>query len=59
MNWFNAKKQFPSGIVEGMNRKVNWVTRRGFGFRSYEVLNLALFHTMGGLPEPEFTHGFC
>lgn len=59
MNWFKAKKQFSSGIVEGMNRKVNLVTRRGFGFRSYEVLKIALFHTMGDLPEPEFTHRFC
>ncbi len=58
MNWFKAKKQFSSGIVEGMNRKVNLVTRRGFGFRSYEVLKIALFHTMGKLPEPEFTHRF-
>lgn len=59
MNWFKAKKQFSSGIVEGMNRKVNLVTRRSFGFRSYEVLKIALFHTMGDLPEPEFTHRFC
>ena len=59
MNWFKAKKQFSSGIVEGMNRKVNLVTRRSFGYRSYEVLEIALFHTMGGLPEPEFTHRFC
>ena len=59
LNWFKAKKQFSSGIVEGMNRKVNLVTRRGFGFRSYEVLKIALFHTMGDLPEPEFTHRFC
>ena len=59
MNWFKAKKQFSSGIVEGMNRKVNLVTRRSFGFRSYEVLKIALFHTMGRLPEPKFTHRFC
>jgi transposase len=59
MNWFKAKKQFSSGIVEGMNRKVNLVTRRSFGFRSYEVLKIALFHTMGDLPEPESTHRFC
>ena len=59
MNWFKAKKQFSSGIVEGMNRKVNLVTRRSFGFRSYEVLKIALFHTMGDLPEPEFTLRFC
>lgn len=59
LNWFKAKKQFSSGIVEGMNRKVNLVTRKGYGFRSYEVLKIALFHTMGSLPEPELTHKFC
>ena len=28
MNWFKAKKQYSSGTVEGMNRKVNLVTRK-------------------------------
>jgi len=59
MNWFKAKKQYSSGVVEGLNRKVNLVTRKAFGFRSYEVLEIALLHTMGGLPEPESTHRFC
>jgi len=59
MNWFKAKKAYSSGIVEGMNRNVNLVTRKAFGFRSYEVLKTALFHTMGCLPEPESTHRFC
>lgn len=59
MNWFKAKKAYSSGIVEGMNRNVNLVTRKAFGFRSYEVLKIALFHTMGDLPEPESTHRFC
>lgn len=58
MNWFKAQKQYSSGIVEGLNRKVNLVTRKSFGFRSYEVLEIALFLTMGELPEPEFTHRF-
>jgi transposase len=59
MNWFKAKKQYSSGVVEGLNRKINLVTRKAFGFRSYETLKIALFHTMGELPEPEFTHKFC
>jgi len=50
MNWFKAKKQYSSGTVEGLNRKVN--------FRQYETLEIALFHTMGKLPEPEMTHRF-
>jgi len=59
MNWFKAKKAYSSGIVEGMNRNVNLVTRKAFGFRSYEVLKIALFHTMGHLPEPKSAHRFC
>lgn len=59
MNWFKAQKVYSSGIVEGMNRKINLVTRKSYGFRSYDVLKIALFHTMGELPEPEFTHRFC
>jgi len=58
MNWFEAKKQFSSGAVEGMNRKVNLITRKSYGYRNYEVLQIALFHTLGALPEPERTHRF-
>ena len=59
LNWFRAKKEFSSGAVEGMNRKINLITRKSYGFRSLEVLKIALFHTMGELPEPEITHRFC
>jgi transposase len=58
MNWFRAKKMYSSGAVEGMNRKVNLVTRKAYGYRSYEVLKIALFHTLGDLPAPEMTHRF-
>jgi len=59
MNWFTAKKSYSSGTVEGLNRKINLVTRRADGYKSFDVLKMALFHTMGGLPEPEMTHRFC
>jgi len=58
MNWFKANKVYSSGVVEGLNRKVNLVTRKSYGFRSYEILKIALFHTMGNLPEPKSTHEF-
>jgi len=58
MNWFKAKKAYSSGTVEGLNRKVNLVTRKAYGFKSYEILKIALFHTMGKLPEPKRTHSF-
>ena len=58
MNWFKAKKVYSSGTVEGLNRKVNLVTRKAYGYKSYEVMKIALYHTMGQLPEPEATHRF-
>jgi len=57
-NWFKAKKVYSSGAVEGMNRKINLVTRKSYGFRSLDVLKIALFHTLGHLPEPQVTHRF-
>lgn len=58
MNYFKAKKQFSSGVVEGLNRKVNLTTRKAYGFRTFDALETALYHTMGNLPEPESTHEF-
>ena len=57
MNWFKAKKAYSSGTVEGLNRKINLVTRKSYGFRSFDVLEIALFHTMG-VPEPKVPHSF-
>ncbi len=59
LNWFHAKGTISAGIVEGMNNKVKVTTRRAYGFRSYRAIKLALFHNLGDLPEPEFTHRFC
>lgn len=58
MNWFEARKIYSSGAVEGMNRKLNLITRRAYGYRSYDVLKVALFHTLGHLPEPDMAHRF-
>jgi transposase len=59
MNWFHAKGEISSGVVEGLNNKIRVVTRRSFGFRTYKAMEMALFHTLGRLPEPESTHRFC
>ena len=58
LNYFRAKKEFNSGIVEGLNRKVNLTVRKAFGFRSFEVMETALYHQLGHLPEPTFPHEF-
>ena len=59
LNWFEWKKAFSSAAVEGLNNKARVVTRRAYGFRIFPVLETALYHTLGKLPEPELTHRFC
>ncbi len=59
LNWFKAKGELSSGVVEGLNNKIRVVTRRSYGFRTYKAMELALYHNLGKLPEPETTHRFC
>ena len=59
LNWFKAKGQVSAGTVEGFNGKARVVTRRAFGFRTLEAVEIALYHNLGALPEPELTHRFC
>ncbi|MFQ5473563.1 MAG: ISL3 family transposase [Dehalococcoidia bacterium] len=58
LNWFRAKGAMSSGIVEGLNNKVKLTTRKSYGFRTYEAIESSLYHNLGALPEPEFTHRF-
>ena len=58
VNYFEAKKAFSSGIVEGLNRNVNLATRKAYGYRTYNALEVSLYHNLGCLPEPESTHEF-
>ena len=32
--------------------------RKSYGFRTFRCLELALYHPLGKLPEPESTHEF-
>jgi transposase len=59
LNWFVAKKTISSGIVEALNGSAKFAIRKARGFRSYKVLEIALYHQLGKLPEPEITHRFC
>jgi len=59
LNWFRAKGEISAGAVEGLNNKIRVVTRRSYGFRTYEAMEMALYHTLGRLPEPESAHRFC
>jgi transposase len=59
LNWFRAKGMISSGIVEGFNNKAKLTIRRAYGFRTFRAAEIALYHALGALPEPEFTHKFC
>lgn len=58
LNWFRAKEQIALGAVEGLNNKAKTTSKKAYGFKNYEVAKIALYHTLGDLPEPTFTHRF-
>lgn len=58
LNYFRAKKAFSNSIVEGMNNKLKTTLKRSYGFRTDTARKVALFHTLGQLPEPPCTHSF-
>ena len=57
--WFAARGRFAQGAVEGFNNKARITTRKAYGFRTYEHAEIALYHALGDLPEPDWlTHRF-
>jgi transposase len=60
LNWFVARGLFAQGATEGFNNKARVTTRKAYGFRTYEHAEIALYHALGNLPEPDWlTHRFC
>jgi len=58
LNWFHAEGTISAGIVEGLNNKAKLAMRKAYGFRTAKAIEIALYHQLGELPEPEFTHEF-
>jgi len=58
LNYFRAQKLLSSGVIEGLNNKAKVTMRKSYGFRTFRCLELALYHSLGKLPEPESTHDF-
>ncbi|MCF6180390.1 MAG: transposase, partial [Geopsychrobacter sp.] len=59
LNWFKAKGRLSSGTVKGLNLKTKLTMRKAYGFRTLKCLQIALYHTLGELPKPEYLHIFC
>ena len=38
--------------------KLKLITRKSYGFRTQEAYETTLYHNLGDLPEPDFTHRF-
>ena len=58
LNYFRAKKAISGGVIEGLNNKVKVTFRKSYGFRTDKAREIALFHVLGKLPEPQLIHGF-
>ena len=58
LNGFRARGEVSAAVVEGFNNKIE-TDHQAYGFRSYKCAEIALYHTLGQLPEPETTHRFC
>lgn len=58
LNWFLAGGTISAGTVEGLNNKLKVITRSSYGFRTFKAAETALYHKLGHLPEPKFTHTF-
>ncbi|MGH8580570.1 MAG: transposase, partial [Gammaproteobacteria bacterium] len=48
-----------NSVVEGFNNKLKLTTRKAYGYSSFRTIEIALYHTLGALPEPKSAHKFC
>jgi transposase len=59
LNWIRAKgAAICLGGTEGMNNKARVTIQRAYGFRTYSAIEVALYHTLGKLPEPTGGHRY-
>ena len=58
LNYFRARKEFSSGIIEGLNNKAKVTMRKAYGYRTFRIAELSLYHVLGRLPEPKLAHRF-
>ena len=53
LNYFRAKRALSAAAVEGFNNKARVTTRTAYGFRTYRVMEIALYHTLGAFTRAE------
>ena len=53
LNWFHARRStIAIGAAEGFNNKARITMKKAYGFRTYEHMEIALYHALGNLPVP-------
>jgi hypothetical protein len=50
LDWFRAKGQYSSGVVEGFNGKAKLTTRKAYGFQTYHGLKVKLIIHLAPYP---------
>ena len=60
LNYFRARKQLSSGVVEGLNNKAKLTMRKiiRLPHLTFHATEPALYHALGKLPEPDDAHRF-
>jgi transposase len=58
LNWFRARGTVSAGVTEGLNSKLKLTLKKAYGFRTFRAAEVALYHTLGNLPELTPTHRF-
>ncbi len=56
--WFRARKALFSGVLEILNNNAKLTMKKAYSYKSIHTLEIALYHTLGNLPESKFTHSF-
>jgi transposase len=59
LNWFHSEGNASNGPVEGLILKTKLAMRKMVGFWKEKILQIALYHTLRNLSEPEISHKFC
>lgn len=58
LNWFRAEGTTSTDALGGLNTKANLVTGKAFRYSSHKMIEIALHHTLGELPDPELPTDF-
>lgn len=52
------RQRMVESMVEGLNNKAKLAMKKAYGFKSFETIEIAPYHRLGKLPEPDFTDRF-